>query len=117
MELIKLIEARKVLDGFADKNGISASLAYKMTKFIAKTEDEHAFYAAELNKLVNTYSAKDDDGNVIIPQEHIAEFNAAVNNIGHTSVEDPGIRFDLNELSELDLSMKQMYPLLDFINE
>ena len=38
--------------------------------------------------------------------------------LGQTNVEDPGIRFNLSELAtELRLSMQQMYPLLDFIDE
>ena len=71
-----------------------------------------------MRKLFDTYATRNDDDTILIPKERAAEFNAAVEALNETDVEDPGIRFSLSELStELKLSMKQMYPLLDFIDE
>ena len=118
MEFIKVLNARTVLDSLSDRENIGAHLAYWMTKFVAKTEGDYNFYASEMRKLFDTYAEKDDDGNTYVPTEKIAEFNAAVAELNKTEVEDPGIKFNLSELSaELKLSMKQMYPLLDFIEE
>lgn len=118
MELIKVVDARMVLDGLSEKEDIGAHLAYWMTKFVVKTEGEHNFYASEMRKLFDKYAEKKDDGAMLIPNDKVAEFNAAVEALNKTDVEDPGIRFNLSELSsELKLSMKQMYPLLDFIDE
>ena len=118
MELIKVVDARMVLDSLSDREGIGAHLSYWMTKFVVKTEGEHEFYASEMHKLFERYADKKEGGAVLIPNERVAEFNAAVEALNKTDVEDPGIRFSLSELSaELKLSMKQMYPLLDFIDE
>lgn len=118
MELIKVVDARMVLDSLSEKEGIGAHLAYWMTKFVVKTEGEHNFYASEMRKLFGKYADKKEDGAMLIPNDKVAEFNAAVEALNKTDVEDPGIRFNLSELSvELKLSMKQMYPLLDFIDE
>ncbi len=120
MELIKIVNARKVLDSLSDKEDVGAHLSYWMTKFVVKTESEHEFYATEMRKLFDKYSTKKegDEDTLLIPTDKVAEFNAAVDTLNKTDVEDPGIRFDLSELSaELKLSMKQMYPLLDFIDE
>lgn len=120
MELIKIISARRTLEELFEKEDICAHLSYWMTKFVAKTEGEHAFYASEMRKLFDKYAVEceSDDGSVLIPNENVAVFNAAVDELNKTDVEDPGIRFNLSELSaELRLSMKQMYTLLDFINE
>lgn len=120
MELIKVVNARKVLDSLSDKEDVGAHLSYWMTKFVVKTESEHEFYAAEMRKLFDKYATKKegDEDTLLIPGDKVAEFNAAVDALNKTDVEDPGIRFDLSELSaELKLSMKQMYPLLDFIDE
>lgn len=120
MELIKVISARRTLEELFENEDICAHLSYWMTKFVAKTEGEHAFYASEMNKLFDKYATKDerDDGSVLISNENVAEFNTAVNELNKTDVEDPGIRFNLSELSaELRLPMKKMYTLLDFINE
>lgn len=120
MELIKVVNARKVLDSLSDREDVGAHLSYWMTKFVVKTESDHEFYASEMRKLLNRYATKKegDSDTIIVPTEKIAEFNTAVDTLNKTDAEDPGIRFNLSELSaELKLSMKQMYPLLDFINE
>lgn len=118
MELIKVVDARMVLDSLSAKEDIGAHLTYWMTKFVVKTENEHNFYASEMRKLFDKYADKKEDGAMLIPNDKVSEFNAAVEALNKTDVEDPGIRFNLSELStELKLSMKQMYPLLDFIDE
>lgn len=118
MELIKIINARNVLDSFADRAEIGAHLAYWMTKFVVKTVNEQTFYHNEMNKLFEKYAEKNEDDTIRIPNERISEFNQAMEELGQTNVEDPGIRFNLSELAtELRLSMQQMYPLLDFIDE
>ena len=120
MELIKVVNARKVLDSLSDREDVGAHLSYWMTKFVVKTESDHEFYASEMRKLFDKYATKKegDKDTILIPTEKVAEFNAAVDSLNKTDAEDPGIRFNLSELSaELKLSMKQMYPLLDFIDE
>ena len=120
MELIKVVNARKVLDSLSDREVVSAHLSYWMTKFVVKTESDHEFYASEMRKLFDKYATKKegDEDTILIPAEKVAEFNAAVDSLNKTDAEDPGIRFSLSELSAgLNLSMKQMYPLLDFIDE
>lgn len=118
MELIKIVNARKVLDGLSDREDVGAHLSYWMTKFVVKTGSEHEFYATEMRKLFDKYAEKKDDGTLFVPAEKIADFNSAVKKLNETDAEDPDIRFNLSELStELKLSMKQMYPLLDFIDE
>ena len=118
MELGKVINARKALESLADEEGISTHLAYWMTKFVVTTGNEYKFYTSEMRKLLSKYAETKDDNTVFIPSERVAEFNKAIDILNGTDVEDPGIRFKLSELSaELKLSMKQMYPLLDFIDE
>lgn len=120
MELIKVVNARKALDSLSDIDNVSAHLSYWMTKFVVKTESDHEFYSSEMRKIFDKYATKKegDADTVLIPTERVAEFNAEVDALNKTDAEDPGIRFNLSELSaELKLSMKQMYPLLDFIDE
>lgn len=120
MELIKIINARKTLDGFSEKEELSAHLAYWMTKFVVRTREEHEFYVQEYNKIFLKFAnLKDEEEKTyVIPTEAVSAFNLEVEKLEKTDVEDPGIRFNLSELSaELKLSMKQMYPLLDFIDE
>ena len=118
MELIKIINARTVLDSFADKEDIGAHLSYWMTKFIAKTQPDQEFYAGEARKIFDKYAEKKEDDKRVVPADKVLRFQEELNGLGQTEAEDPGVRFNLSELAaELKLSMRQMYPLLDFINE
>lgn len=118
MELIKVVNARQTLDGLADREDIGAHLSYWMTKFVVQTKNEHEFYAKEMQKLFEKYGENGENDKLIIPAEKVADFQKEVAALEGTDVEAPSIRFSLSELAqELKLSMKQMYPLLDFIDE
>lgn len=118
MELIKIVNARNVLESLSDREEISVRLSYWMTKFVVKTESDFEFYTSEMHKLFDKYADRKDDDTIVVPTERVAEFNEAVGKLNKTEAEDPGIRFNLSELSaELKLSMKQIYPLLCFIDE
>lgn len=118
MKLITIVNAHNVIDGLADKENIGAHLAYWMTKFVVKTQDEAAFFQTEMRKLFEKYGTKNEDGAYAVPNENAAAFAKDAEALQNTEVEDPGIKFSLSELStELKLSLKQMYPLLEFINE
>ena len=118
MKLSTIINARSVLEGLADKEDVGAHLSYWMTKFIVKTQGDEKFYASEVRKIFDKYAETREDGTSIVPNEKVSDFQADVAKLGETEAEDPGIRFKLAELADnLKLSMKQMFPLLDFIEE
>lgn len=117
MKLIKIINARNTLESFSDREDIQGHLSYWMTKFVVKTKSEYDFYSTEIRKIISKYGNKDDEGNIVVPNEKFAECNEEISKLDQTDVEDPNIKFFLSELSQLKLSMKQMHTLLDFIDE
>lgn len=118
MELIKVINARQVLDELSDREDIGSHLSYWMTKFVIKTENEKKFYVSEMRKIFEKYADKKEGESLYVSAENVAEFNEAVEKLNATDVEDPGIKFNLSELSaEVKLSMQQIYPLIEFIDE
>ena len=118
MELIKVVNARQTLDSLSDREDVGAHLSYWMTKFVVSTKSEHEFYVKEMQKLLDKYGVKGEDDKLVIPMDKVADFQKEAVELENTDVEAPAIRFSLSELAqELKLSMKQMYPLLDFIDE
>lgn len=118
MKLSTIINARSVLESIADREDVGAHLSYWMTRFVVKTQGDQEFYISEVRKIFNKYAEAKEDGTSIVPKEKMADFQADVAKLGETEAEDPGIRFKLAELADnLKLSMKQMFPLLDFIEE
>lgn len=117
MKLIDIISARQTLDKFADKD-ISGHLSYWMTKFIVKTQADYEFYVNEVRKIFKKYAESKDGEELVVPADKVADYNRDISELEATEAEDPGIRFDLREIdSELKLTMRQMYTLIDFINE
>lgn len=117
MRLRNILKARQVLETLADEN-ISPRLAYRMTKFVTKTQGEQDFYIREVQKILQEYATQSDEGSLVVDLQNIDAFNAKIAELENTEVEDPSTRFALSDLSnELKLSMKQIFPLLDFIDE
>ncbi len=118
MRLLKVVEARQILNTLTNDQYVNTRLAYWMTKFVVKTQSEQDFYIQEMQKILAKYAQTNDDGNLVVAPENIEAFNTEVVELENTEVEDPGIKFALSDLSsELKLSMKQIFPLLDFIDE
>lgn len=65
-KLIDIVNARKVIDSFADRENVCAHLAYWMTKFVVKTSGDYDFYADSLNKAFRTYAIQNDKGEFVI---------------------------------------------------
>ena len=117
MKLIDVISAYKMIDSLADETGIGTRLAYKMTKFLIETQKEIDFYNASTKRLVAKYSVK-EDGKVSIPPENEAQIEADMKKLGESEVDEPSVRFSLTELSgELKLTMRQIYPLMPFVDD
>lgn len=118
MKLITVVKAYNALDAMADNEAISAKTSYWIAKFISKTQDDVRFYQKEVQKLFQKYGVKNDEGAFVIPASSMEEFSSEVEELEKTEAQDPGIRFKLSDLTgELKISPKNMYPLLDFIDE
>lgn len=118
MKLIGIVNAHNIVDSLSEKESIGAHLAYVLTKFVVATRADAEFYAKEMRKLFEKYGTENDKGEITIPKENIDNFSRDAQELQETEAEDPGIRFSLSEMSqELKLSMKQIYPLMDFIKD
>ena len=123
MKTIELIKARKVIAGRADEK-VSASLAYKMMKFMKASETEDAFFNAKLKEIVERYGEKDGAGKLIyvdngvsIAKNAVDECKGAIAELENTETDAPDIRFPLAELEQLKLSMSEIFALENFITE
>lgn len=122
MKLKKLMEARKTIMQLADKQ-ISVSLAYKFMKFIKSSDDEDDFYNKRFQEIINKYGERDEQGKlsvtdsgIKIQPDKIDQCKDELVNLGNTDINPPEIKFSIEELSELKLSMMEVSTLDDFIN-
>lgn len=124
MKLSNLICIRNILVAHANDK-VYAKVAYKMMKFIKASENEDAFYNEKLKELIDMYGEKDADdkfardgaGNIKIQSKKVDECKAAIQQLEDTDVEVPTVRFHIDELSGLRLSMAEMYAIDEIIIE
>ena len=123
MKLIDVVGARKVIATKAAEK-LDFKLAYKFAKLIKLTNDDEDFYNKHQRELLEQYSRKDDDGNVI-PDENgryqfdndkIAPLNKELKELADTEVEIPeNLKFPEEELNALKFSIEEVLSLGDLI--
>ena len=124
MNIITLIEASNIFGQFAQTK-TTPKLAYKIMKFCKGAATEEEFYNSKRNEIIRTYAEKDENGQVIVNndgtvriiQDKIAEANGALKELNMLDVEAPNIKFTLDELEGLELSVADMFTLDAFIEE
>ena len=118
MRISQILLAREAINSIDRTAQLDVKLVYTLTKFLTKTQNDYNFYISCVQDILNEYSEIAEDGRLMIVPERIDDFNRKMRELENLEVEDPGIRFALSDLSnELKLSMKQIFPLLDFIDE
>ena len=124
MNILTLINAANIFAQIGQTK-ISSKLAYKIMKLCKSIAIEEEFYNSKRNEIINEYAAKDESGQVIVSKDgmitiepdKIEEANAAVAELNNIEVDMPNVRFRLEELEELKLSVADMFVLDAFIEE
>jgi hypothetical protein len=124
MNILTLMNAAKVFNQVAQTK-ISSKLAYKIMKLCKSIAVEEEFYNNKRNEIINEYATKDENGQVVVSKDgmitiepdKIDEANAAVAELNNIEVDMPNVRFRLEELEELKLSVADMFVLDAFIEE
>lgn len=124
MNIITLINTAMTFERFAQTK-LPPKLAYKIMKFCKSVSVEEEFYNTRRNEIISEYAIKDengqiiigDDGNISIIPERINDANAALMELNNTDVDVPNIKFTLDELEHLELSVSDMFALDAFIEE
>lgn len=125
MKIVNIINVVKIFEQFMSIK-ISPKLAYKVMKITKAFQEDKNFYWEKYNELAQFYGEKDNFGKVIIDQssgvikimpDKIEEANQKLQELNNIEVEIPDIKFTLDELSELQLSVEEIYYLDPFIVE
>ena len=117
--------AHRVLSKFTEQN-LPIKLSYKLMKVISGLEQESNFFRKEMENLIDTYAEKDENNQLIytdngegikLKEESQSEFSKKYKELIEMSVEVPSIYFNLDELSNLELTPKDLYLINFFIEE
>lgn len=124
MNIITLINTARIFNQFAQTK-ISSKLAYKIMKFCKSVAVEEEFYNTKRSEIIDMYAVKDENGQVVVSDDgmikivpgKISEANVAMQELNGIEVEAPSVRFTLDELEGLELSVADMFALDAFIEE
>lgn len=124
MNILTLINATKVFNQIVQEK-ISPKLAYKILKLCKGAAEEEQFYDKKRSEIIQEYAVKDVDGKVAVSEDgmitimpdKIPEAEKALQELNTIEVEVPNIKFTLDELEELKLSVSDMFALEAFIEE
>lgn len=118
MTLKELLRARRAIVNFSQEK-LPVSTAYKLAKFISKTNDDESFYTAKFEQIINRYRKKDGDGNFIqddengipISEEHFTDCQDEINELENTTVDCPTIKLNPDEFKGLNITIQEMLAL------
>lgn len=104
---------------FVDKV-VESDLEFVVALKLAKLMKDFAPYIETFDKkkqeLFEEYGTRSDDGQqIIIPNEKIADFNVAINGLVSTEVEIEKPIFKLDDFKKLELPMKDVVLIMDFV--
>lgn len=125
MQLGKLVNAEGLIESLADEK-IEVSLSYKFMKFIQASANEVMFYKKRRDEIIKQYALKDEKGEFLVDEtnggikfspENKENIEKAFRELMETEVTVSDIKFHILELRGLQLSIRDLILLQDFIIE
>lgn len=123
MKIIKIINAKEIFSPYFQEK-LSPSLSYKIYKLCISAEQEEAFYNQKMGEIIEEYAKRDEKGSIIningqikLTEETASVAQQKVADLRSIDVEVPNIKFTLDELSEIKLSVADIAAIDEFIKE
>ena len=124
---IEMWRVFKILDIYKNVRDlrVPAPVAYKFNKLCTSLDNDSKFYNEELNKIIEQYADKDEngliktleDGGIQIKEGQVEIAQKEIDNLRELEVDVPDIYFDIKELEGLPLSIAEFNWIIPFIKE
>lgn len=124
MKIHEFLELPKLYESIKDTK-LSLKTTYKFAKLIQRAENELAWYQSEFQKIIQDYGVQENgqykltpDGQsiVIIPGKE-AECNAKITELRNFDVIIDNIKFSIEELEGIDVSISELACLMSLIED
>lgn len=123
MKLANLLNIRNILARLGQAM-LPAQTAYKIAKFVQKTEDDAKFYDERRQQLIEQYAQRDDKGELIttdnkyhFDDDKVELWNTSMAELQDTEVDAPTIKFRVEEFATVNFSAQEMMTLDSIIDE
>lgn len=124
MNILRLIGAKRALQNHLDEK-MNPSVAYKMMKIIRAANSEETFYKKELQRIIELYGKRNDDGSiattedgdVLLCDDSVKECRQMIDSLESIDVEAPNVLFTIEELSCMSITVREMDAIAEFVSE
>ena len=125
LKMLQVLNLTPVFSGLKDKK-LPIKTLYKLSKLMEAVEKEKQFYTEALNKVIQEYSEKDDQGNpviteqndgIILRQDCLDIAQEKFKELWDIDCNLPDITFSLDELESADVTLEIFNLLMPFIKE
>ena len=123
LEIHEALQIKRILMPFSEQK-LPIKTSYKMVKLISNIEKEGVIFDEQLQKLLAEYAVKNEEGKIDFVDGGIAiekgkedEFYKEFDELNSIEIEIADIKFTVEELSNLEISPKDLYQLDKIIEE
>lgn len=124
MKMYEVLELQNLYNSIANIK-LSLKTTYKFTRLMKRAEEELAFYQEKFREIVEEYGVKENgqykltpDGQsiAIIPGKEV-ECNTKLAELRNLDVPIDGIKFSIEELEGIDVSISELSCLMSLIED
>ena len=125
VKISKILDLKAIYEKIKSKN-LPIKTAYKFSKIFNAVEENFNFDNDELNKILQKYAEKDENGNfktlennkgIQVSKEYISKAQSELNSLMNLEVDFPDITFKIDELGTIELSIEEITCLEIFIEQ
>lgn len=123
MKMIELVGFAKIYNKISNQS-MSILTSYKLNKIMAFYQSDLEFYTNEMQRIIDTFSKKDENGspilngeNVVMEESSMTQAKEAADNLDKLELQFCNVSFELKELETLELTPADLYYLMPFIKE
>lgn len=124
MTMAEVLMINSLYPVFQEKK-MPIKIAYKFSKLFGYLRNEVDFYYKSLNKIIDEYAEKDENGELIflsdesikLKPEYISRFKEETDSLLAIEVTIPDIKFNLEEMDGIELNISEVTTLSKFIED
>ena len=125
MKLSDVIKVRGIFLQIKDTK-MPIKTSYQIARFLQKTDVDATFYGDKYRDIINdcaelkedgTPSISDDGQNIKIKEDKIQDCVAMIQELESTEIENFDLKINISDLENSNLTVEQLYILMDYIVE
>ena len=124
MKMYEVLELQSLYNAIANIK-LPLKTTYKFTRLMKRAEEEIAFYQEKFREIVEEYGVKEngeykltpDGQSIVITSGKEVECNNKLTELRNLEVQIDGIKFSIEELEKIDVSISELSCLMSLIED